>query len=148
MSIEILEFTAMDYEAALALWRSSEGIGLSEADLRESIQRYLQRNPGMSFVARSDDKLVGAVLAGHDGRRGYLHHLAVVASARRQGIGSRLVEASLAALKEAGIRKCHLFLFNKNETGLSFWKSQGWEQRTDLSIASKEIAVGETESSC
>jgi putative acetyltransferase len=148
MSVEILEFTDADYDEVLALWQRSEGVGLSDADSRTNIERYLERNPGMSFVARSKSSLMGAVLAGHDGRRGYLHHLAVDASARRQGIGGRLVEASLAALKDAGMQKCHLFIFNKNESGLSFWKSEGWEQRGDICIVSKEIAGNGTKCPC
>jgi putative acetyltransferase len=148
MTIEILEFHAADYDAALVLWQRSEGIGLSEADSRENIERYLRRNPGMSFVAKSEGGLLGALLAGHDGRRGYIHHLAVEAFARRRGVGSRLVEAALAALKDAGIGKCHLFIFNQNESGLSFWKSQGWEQRGDISIVSKAIAADKTNCPC
>jgi len=144
MCIEILVFSAADYDGALALWQRSKGIGLSEADSRENIETYLQRNPGMSFVARADGRLLGAVLSGHDGRRGYIHHLAVDASARRQGIGRRLIDASLAALKNAGIQKCHLFIFNKNESGLSFWKAQGWEQRCDICIVSKGIGAAES----
>ena len=148
MNVEILEFRAVDYDDAFELWQRSEGVGLSDADSRTSIERYFERNPGMSFVARSEGRLVGSILAGHDGRRGYLHHLAVEVSARRQGIGERLVEASLAALKDAGMQKCHLFIFNKNETGLSFWKSVGWEQRGDICIVSKEIAGSGTKCPC
>jgi putative acetyltransferase len=148
MSIEILAFTPADYDAALALWQRAEGIGLSEADSRPNIELYLQRNPGMSFVARSEGRLVGAVLCGHDGRRGYLHHLAVDPSVRRLGLGRRLAEAALAALKDAGIHKCHLFLFNRNEAGLSFWSALGWERRGDLCIVSKEISANGTKCPC
>lgn len=148
MSIEIAEFTGAEYDQALELWRRSDGVGLSEADSRENIARYLDRNPGMSLVARAGGVVVGTILAGHDGRRGYIHHLAVDASARRQGIGRSLVEAALAALKGAGILKCHLFLFNKNESGLSFWRSQHWEKREDICIVSKEIAGDGTQCAC
>jgi ribosomal protein S18 acetylase RimI-like enzyme len=153
MSIEILEFTRADYDAAFELWQRSAGVGISEADTRPNIERYLERNPGMSFVARAKtglpgSGLVGSILAGHDGRRGYIHHLAVDVSVRRQGVGSRLVDAALAALKNAGIQKCHLFLFNNNVSGLSFWQSQGWERRGDICIVSKEIAFDETKCPC
>ena len=148
MSSEILEFTIADYEAAFALWESCEGIGLSDADSRDAIQRYLQRNPGLSFVAKRNGKLVGALLSGHDGRRGYMHHLAVNESARRQGVGGRLVGASLDALKKLGIQKCHIFIFRNNTEGLSFWKSLGWEQRGDIAIISKDIVCCRSKCSC
>ena len=92
-----------DYAEVNALWRATEGLGLSESDEREPIAANLDRNPGMSFVAVNGDCIVGAVLGGHDGRRGYLHHLAVTPGWRRRGIGRALVETSLAQLKAAGI---------------------------------------------
>ncbi len=137
MSIEIAPLTIAAYDDVLALWRQCEGIGLSEADSRESIQAYLQRNPGMSFLATADGDLVGAVLCGHDGRRGYVHHLAVHPRFRRRGIGRQLVDQCLRALQQAGIQKCHLFIFNLNRDGIAFWKDVGWTPRSDNSVISK-----------
>ena len=139
MAREIIQMTPDHYEAVLSLWRSAEGIGLSDADSREAIERYLARNPGMSFVAGEKGQIVGAVLCGHDGRRGYLHHLAVTPSHRRRGIGAALVQQSLAALCSAGIRKCHLFLFADNEEGLAFWQQTGWTPRPELKLISKNL---------
>jgi N-acetylglutamate synthase len=127
------------YEGVFALWQQCEGVGLSEADSRESVQAYLSRNPGMSFIATDDGAVVGAVLCGHDGRRGYLHHLAVHPQARRRSLGRRLVEQCLRALQQAGIEKSHIFIFNQNEGGIAFWKSVGWTPRSDISIMSKTI---------
>lgn len=137
--MQIEPMTIEDYDEAVALWQASEGVGLSSADTREAIARYLARNPGMSFVARSGGALVGAVLCGHDGRRGYLHHLAVRPDCRRQGIGRALVERCLAALGEQGIDKCHLFVFKANERGRAFWERNGWSERVTLVIMSKDI---------
>lgn len=139
-NIRIQAFTIDRYEAALALWRSCGGIGLSTADSKDNIQRYLARNPGMSFVAEVRHAVIGAVLCGHDGRRGYLHHLAVRPDYRRHGIGRRLVAACLAALQSAGIQKCHLFIIKGNTGGLKFWEKINWTLRTDLDIVSKDIA--------
>ena len=91
-----------DYEPAYALWKRTDGIGLSQADERHNIAHFLQCNPGMSFVAEEDGALVGAVLCGTDARRGFLHHLAVDASRRRAGIGRMLVERCLDALARRG----------------------------------------------
>jgi putative acetyltransferase len=99
MNIEIRPFTMVAYDRVLALWQQCEGVGLSEADSRESIQAYLSRNPGMSFIATGDGAVVGAVLCGHDGRRGYIHHLAVHPQSRRRSVGRRLVEQCLRALQ-------------------------------------------------
>jgi len=142
MSIEIRPFTMAAYERVLALWQQCEGVGLSEADSRASIQAYLRRNPGMSFIATDDGAVVGAVLCGHDGRRGYLHHLAVHPRARRRSLGRRLVAQCLRALEQAGIQKCHLFIFNQNEGGKAFWKSVGWTPRNDLGVMSKALEPG------
>jgi GNAT superfamily N-acetyltransferase len=85
-----------DYDAVLALWQRCEGVGLTPSDSREAVRAYLIRNPGLSFVARQDGKIVGAVLCGHDGRRGYLYHLAVAPENRHQGLGRAIVDACLS----------------------------------------------------
>jgi N-acetylglutamate synthase len=141
MGIQLHDFTMDRYDAAYALWKASEGIGLSDADSRENIARFLARNPGMSFVAQDGGKLVGAVLCGSDGRRGYLHHLAVAGSHRRLGIGRALADRSLAALAAAGIAKCHIFVYAANREGQGFWKGIGWQERTTLLIMSRDIAL-------
>ncbi len=139
MKIEIRPFLMEAYDHVFALWQQSEGIGLSEADSAASIQAYLNRNPGMSFVATADGAVIGAVLCGHDGRRGYIHHLAVQPQSRRRSVGRQLVDQCLSALQREGIRKCHIFVYNQNQDGMAFWKSVGWTPRSDLSLISKNI---------
>jgi len=139
MTVRILPFTMADYDEVIALWQSSPGIGLSDVDRPEGIAAYLARNPGLSFLARLDDELAGAVLCGTDGRRGYLHHLAVRPQARRQGIGETLVEHCLSGLKAQGYQKCHIFVYNGNVEGQVFWERVGWKLRTELVIMSKDI---------
>ena len=118
MKMEIDEMTTADYDDVTELWRNTEGVGLdADTDTREGIAAYLARNPALSYVARCDGRVVGAVLCGHDGRRGYLHHLAVTLTARHEGIGRALVAACLAKLGQVGIRKCSIFLFSDNEAG-------------------------------
>jgi ribosomal protein S18 acetylase RimI-like enzyme len=132
-------FTPGDYDESLALWRRCEGMGLSGADSRESIAAYLERNPGVSLVARERGALVGTILGGHDGRRGYLHHLAVDPAHRRRGIGSRLLEACLGTLRLQGIQKCHLFIYVDNEAARGFWERRGWTYRLDIAVMSVEL---------
>jgi putative acetyltransferase len=138
MTRVIAEMTAADYDAAFALWQQTEGIGLSAADSREGIDAYLARNPGLSLVAREDGRLVGTCLCGHDGRRGYLHHLAIVPTHRDRGLGRRLVQSCLERLAALGIDKCHAFLRADNSAGLAFWRAVGWQERMDVKLVSKE----------
>ena len=129
------------YDSVLSLWQQCEGIGLSAADSKDCIRSYLERNPGMSFVAVTNGKTVGAVLSGHDGRRGYIHHLSVHPAYRKQGIGRRLVNECLRVLKDVGIQKCHIFIFNDNIDGLKFWESIDRTRRSDICVVSKTISV-------
>ena len=133
------EMTPNDHETVHALWRRTDGVGLSEADTWENIAAFLHRNPGFSHVALTGGVLSGVILCGHDGRRGYIHHLAVDSRRRRRGIGSRLVTAALSALKRAGIGKCHLFVFADNREGIAFWENIHWKLRRDLVMMSHRL---------
>lgn len=131
MNIRVM--TVADYDAVYALWLYCKGMGLNDVDdSREGIARYLVRNPDTCFVAE-DGGVVGVILAGHDGRRGYIYHTAVHSDARGQGIGSALVQRALAALKDCGISKVALVAFSRNEGGNAFWEKQGFKLRGDLS---------------
>jgi N-acetylglutamate synthase len=132
--------TIDDYPAVMTLWTRSEGVGLTESDSREGIESFLTRNPGMSAVAVTEKgSLLGTVLCGHDGRRGYLHHLAVVPTHRKRGIASCLIAWSFDCLARRGIEKCNVFLLESNEEGANFWLHNGWNVRTDLRILQKAV---------
>lgn len=128
--------TINDYEAAIALWCESEGVRLRDADSREGIEKYLLRNPGLSFVAEVKGELVGTIMAGHDGKRGYVQHLSVSDGHRRLGIATRLVNLCLEALKSEGILKSHLMILPENEAAQKFWANQGWAYRSDILLYS------------
>src|SRR6478735_935916 len=136
MAIEIRAFRADDHAQALALWEATAGVGLSSADSFDNVARFLARNPGLSFVAVEDDVAIATILCGHDGRRGLIHHLAVATPYRRAGLGRALVSRALLALRDEGIEKCHLLVFDENDAGREFWKSIGAEERTTLGIFS------------
>ena len=136
----IREFQPADYPAALTLWQSSEGVGLNESDTQPAISSFLTRNPGLSAVAITDSgTLIGAVLCGHDGRRGYLHHLAVAKSHRRQGIGHALLHHCFTALANNNIPKCNIFLYSDNLPGQAFWLHNGWQIRETLRLVQKSV---------
>jgi N-acetylglutamate synthase len=129
--IELRGFVAADYPRARELWERTEGIGLNESDTQAAVERFLERNPGLSAVATAPDgAVVGAVLCGHDGRRGYLHHLAVAAGHRGQGLGRQLVEFCFARLAAAGIPRCNIFVYEENGQGMGFWLHHGWREAT------------------
>ena len=122
-----------DYDSAYRLWLHTPGMGLNTSDdSREGIARFLTRNPSTCFVAEDARGLAGVIMAGHDGRRGYIYHTAVAQDRRRQGIARQLVEAALAALEQEGIHKAALVAYRRNETGNAFWESLGFTTREDL----------------
>lgn len=132
--------TIDDYDNAYALWQRTEGMGLGASDTREAIAFFIDRNPGLSLAAcDATGRLVGTVLCGHDGRRGYLHHLAVEKTSRKQGIGRALVDACLNQLVALKIQKCNLFLFASNTEGRTFWLHQDWSAREDIVLVQKEL---------
>lgn len=136
MNLGIRPFEPTDHASAWKLWESVDGIGLSSANSFEGVARFLQRNPGLSFVATDNGVLVGTILCGHDGRRGLIHTLAVGTAHRRKGLGRMLVTRALAALRQEGVEKCHLLVFNDNADGRAFWQGIGAEERTTLALYS------------
>ena len=124
--------TMADYDRVIALLQTTPGVTFRDADSPQATARYLERNPGLSFVAERDGAIVGCIMCGHDGRRGYLQHLAVHPAHRQQGIAAALARRCLAQLESLGIFKSHLDVFKTNEAGQAFWQSQGWKLRTDI----------------
>ncbi|MDE7398338.1 MAG: GNAT family N-acetyltransferase [Oscillospiraceae bacterium] len=139
--MNIRKMTIADYDAVYALWLSCKGMGLNNLDdSKEGIARFLERNPETCFVAESDGKIIGIILTGHDGRRGYIYHTAVNPESRRMKIASRLVDASLNALKQQGINKVALVVFDKNKDGNAFWEKLGFSVREDLIYRNQSLA--------
>ena len=135
----IREIHIDEYSEVYNLWSATPGVGMNEADSRENLNKFLLKNKGMSFCCKKENRIVGTVLCGHDGRRGYIYHVTVAEGYRGRGIGSMLVDKSLQKLRKEGIGKCHLFVFNDNKVGNAFWSSIGWTKRDDLFIYSKSL---------
>lgn len=137
----VRKMTINDYEDVYALWMSCKGMGLNNLDdSREGIDSFLRRNPETCFVAVDDDEVVGVIISGHDGRRGYVYHTAVHPDYRRQGIGHELVAHAMSALKKEGINKAAMLVFARNETGNAFWETEGFTSRTDIIYRNKELS--------
>jgi len=144
----IRAMTIDDYEAVHALWNACLASPRGVDDTPGAIGRFLLRNPGLSVVAvegaphnhpgtahppsREGNALIGSILCGHDGRRGYLYHVAVDAAHRRGGVGQAMLRACLDALRAEGIHKCALIAFTSNDSGNAFWEAMAFEAREDF----------------
>ncbi|WP_031554976.1 GNAT family N-acetyltransferase [Oribacterium sp. FC2011] len=133
--------TIEDYEKVYQLWLSCSGMGLNNLDdSKDGIAKYLDRNPDTCFVAEKSDEIIGVIISGHDGRRGFIYHTAVNPEYRNQGIAKMLVEAAMDALKANGINKVALVVFDRNKDGNAFWEKVGFSVREDLVYRNKTIS--------
>ena len=128
-----------DYDQTIALWEKMEGLEICEGDSREEISEYLKRNPGLSRVAEADGDIVGAALCGHDGRRGWIYHLAVASEYRRQQVGKLLIDACVSGLRRAGLKRAIILVAGDNLAGHQFWLRNGWEDIDGAIAMTKEL---------
>ena len=129
-----------DYDNVYSLWMSCVGMGLNNLDdSRSGIEKFLNRNPDTCYVAIDNDIIIGAIMVGNDGRRGYIYHTAVHPNYRKQGIGKALVEIALDSLLKLGINKVALVVFERNKVGNSFWEKMGFTQRNDIIYRNKAL---------
>lgn len=139
--MHIRKMIISDYDKVYKLWMSCVGMGLNNLDdSREGIEKFINRNPKTCLVAEESDKIIGVILIGNDGRRGYIYHTAVHPDYRKKGIAGKLVNEALTELKIRGINKVALVVFDKNEAGNEFWESQGFTVRDDLVYRNKALA--------
>ena len=138
--MNIRKFKIEDYEKVYELWESNKGMGLNNLDDSfEGINKFLKRNPETCFVYEKDNEIIGVIMAGNDGRRGYIYHTAVAPKYHKQGIGRKLVNKCINSLKELGINKVALVVFERNEDGNIFWEKMGFTKRDDITYRNKEI---------
>ena len=130
--MRIVEMTIDHYDAVMTLMRETPGVTVRDADSREATQRYLQRNPTLSFVAEEKETIIGCAMCGHDGRRGYLQHVIVAPAFRGRGIAHQLVTRCLDGLEALGIRKTHIDVFRTNGVANTYWTRRGWKRRDDI----------------
>ena len=138
--VTIRTMNISDYESVFDLWIHTPGMGLNSTDdSKEGIEKFLKRNPTSCFVAEFDGHIIGVIMAGHDGKRGYIYHTAVLPAFRQQGVGKNLVEHAMSALEKEGIHKVALVAFKSNDIGNGFWDSIGFTERDDLVYRNKNI---------
>ena len=125
-----------DYECLISFWQTTQGVKLRDADAITGIKKYLTRNPDLSFVAEYKNEIVGSIMSGHDGKRGYIQHLAVKPNIRKSGVATELLSYCINALKEEGIVKSHIHVLSDNELAKNFWAQRGWKKRNDIDVYS------------
>jgi ribosomal protein S18 acetylase RimI-like enzyme len=139
-SVTTREFVIEDYDGAIALWNCVDGVEICEGDSREEVAQYLERNPGLSRVAEAGGKIVGVAMCGHDGRRGWIYHLAVAAEYRGQQVGRRLLDDCVNGLRKAGLRRAIILVAGDNPGGRVFWLRNGWEEIDGAIPMTRELA--------
>ncbi|CAD6490855.1 MAG: Acetyltransferase YpeA [Candidatus Argoarchaeum ethanivorans] len=139
MNVTIREIRSEDYEASIRFWESIDEIELDDSEGKQDFEFFLRRNKGMSFLALDKEEVIGACLASHNGRRGFLDHLAIAPSHRRKGLGKMLVEKCLKVLQAEGIKRNYVFLFKENAEGRAFWEHIGWSQCDEYVMMSIQL---------
>jgi ribosomal protein S18 acetylase RimI-like enzyme len=134
MKYSIRKMLPSDYYQARRLWESTPGMKLEAADSKDGISRYILRHPELSYIAESDHRVIGTVIGGEDGRRGYLQHLCVAPEFRNQGIGKILLDASIKQFQKLDIHEVRIFVFKDNDVGNEFWHRLGWSLRDDIHV--------------
>jgi ribosomal protein S18 acetylase RimI-like enzyme len=133
------KFVLDDYDAAIALWKGVEGVEICEGDSREEIAEYLKQNPGLSRVAEADGEIVGVALCSHDGRRGWIYHLAVAQPYRRRKVGKLLIDDCVDELRKLGLKRAIILVAGDNPAGHQFWLQNGWEDIDGAIAMTREL---------
>lgn len=141
MDIEFRIMKISMYVELIKLWEDNESIRLSIGDSKTELETYLKRNRGFSYVCvdKTKNVIAGSVLCGHDGRRGFIYHLAVSKNYRNKNIGRSLIQKGTDKLKRSGIRRCILMVDAVNEPAKKFWLNAGWKRRSDLEMFSLDL---------
>ncbi|WP_397458540.1 GNAT family N-acetyltransferase [Pseudomonas asplenii] len=130
--MNIIPYTLDHYKGVMDLMRRTPGITVRDTDSKSATERYLARNPNLSFLCLDNGQVIGCAMCGHDGRRGYLQHVVVEEAHRGQGIASTLVERCLVELEKIGIYKTHIDVLVENTEAQEYWARRGWQKRDDI----------------
>ena len=137
---KIRQFTMEDHAQVYCLWRAAgAGLQLRPSDSYEEVEKRLQRDPELFLVADTDDGIIGVVMGGWDGRRGWLHHLAVCQEHQRHGIATALVHAVEDQLRSKGCLKVNLLVFAENTAARQFYAVLGYDEMRPVIAMGKEL---------
>jgi len=139
MSAEIRIMEVMDIPSSIELWKNMKGLAIRGSDNIRDLSEHVKMNPKHNFVAMSDDQLIGTVLGGFDGRRGYIYHLAVHQDFRRKNIAKELMERCFQSFREINVTKCHMMVLKDNTEAQEFYARIGCELRNEILVYSKTL---------
>ncbi|MEJ2248376.1 MAG: GNAT family N-acetyltransferase [Candidatus Lokiarchaeota archaeon] len=124
-----------DYSVVLKIWKETS-ITITSSESKEEVERMLLRNPNLCLIGKLEDKIIAVVFGGFDGRRGYVHHLAVIPEYQGKGYGRKIMEELVKRFRDMKVHKLHLFVEKRNQDVINFYENLGWEVRNDLEMMS------------
>ncbi len=131
----VKKFSMKFYEEVIQIWRKA-GISIGSTDTKEELQRMIHWNPNLFLIGKIDNKVIGVVMGGFDGRRGYVHHLAIDPDFQKKGYGKILMDFLVKEFLKMKVHKLHLFIEKYNKDVVDFYGNLGWEIRDDLIMMS------------
>ncbi len=133
--MKIEKFSMKFYDEVIELWKNA-GISVGSSDSKHEVEKMLKRNPDLFLIGTLKEKIISVVMGGFDGRRGYIHHLAVNPTYQRKGYGTKIITKLIEEFRQKGIHKIHLFIEKRNMEVMDFYRNLGWEIREDLTMMS------------
>lgn len=133
--MRIEKYSNKSYIEVIELWKKT-GISVSSSDTKEELEKMYNRNPQLFLLGKMKEKVVGVVMGGFDGRRGYLHHLAIDPEYQKKGYGRLMVDNLIKKFRKLGVHKVHLFIEKNNKEVVKFYQNLGWKIRDDLIMMS------------
>ncbi|HSH00537.1 MAG TPA: GNAT family acetyltransferase, partial [candidate division Zixibacteria bacterium] len=124
--ITIRNYTEQDHDDVVRVWREQLEQSRPHHDVGLSIDRKVVYQPEFFFVAVADGKVIGTVMGGYDGHRGWLYSVAVTDEYQRQGVATRLVLHVEEAMRKLGCVKINLQVMPQNTDAIAFWEALGW----------------------
>ena len=135
IKMKIEKFKIEYYDEVVELWRKA-GIEIVSSDTIDEVTRVLNRNPDLFLIGKLHEKVISVVIGAFDGRRGYVHHLAVDPDYQKIGFGKIIMEALIEQFRTKNIQKVHLFIEKSKKSVVKFYSNLGWDVREDLIMMS------------
>jgi ribosomal protein S18 acetylase RimI-like enzyme len=138
---QIRNYQPSDYAAVYAIWQACQ-LTLGLSDTFKEVERVRLLHPALFLVMENEMSIIGTVMGSFDGRRGYVHHLAVAPEHQKNGCGTLLMHELEKRYEKMGAVKIHLFVEKRNQLVVRYYEKRQWQVRDDLIMMSKNIEKG------